>query len=51
LGIHLDQEANRAPDHSDRVISLPCSRVALMVIHTNEELIVARETAKVLAST
>jgi acetate kinase len=51
LGIHLNQEANRAPAHSDRVISLPCSRVALMVIYTNEELIVARETARVLAST
>ena len=50
LGIHLNQEANRAPAHSDRVISLPCSRVAVMVIYTNEELMVARETAKVLAS-
>jgi acetate kinase len=50
LGIHLNQEANRAAAHSDRVISLPCSRVAVMVIHTNEELMVARETAKVLAS-
>ena len=50
LGIHLNQEANRAPAHSDRVISLPCSRVAVMVIYTNEELMVARETTKVLAS-
>jgi len=49
LGIHLNQEANRVPAHSDRVISLPCSRVAVMVIYTNEELMVARETAKVLA--
>ena len=50
LGIHLNQEANRAPAHSDRVISLPCSLVAVVVIYTNEELMVARETAKVLAS-
>jgi acetate kinase len=50
IGIHLDQEANRPAAHSDRVISRPCSRVAVMVIYTNEELMVARETAKVLAS-
>ena len=50
LGIHLNQEANRAPAHGDRVISLPCSRVAVLVVHTNEELMVARETVKVLAS-
>ncbi len=50
LGIHLDQEANRAPAQGDRVISLPCSLVATLVIYTNEELMVARETAKVLAS-
>jgi acetate kinase len=50
LGIHLNQEANRAPAHGDRVISLPCSRVAVLVVYTNEELMVARETAKVLAT-
>jgi len=50
LGIHLNQAANRAPAQGDRVISLPCSRVATLVVYTNEELIVARETAKVLAS-
>jgi acetate kinase len=50
LGIHLNQEANRAPAHGDRVISLSRSRVSVLVIYTNEELMVARETAKVLAS-
>lgn len=50
LGIHLDQEANRAPAHGDRVISLPCSQVFVLVVYTNEELMVARETAKVLAT-
>jgi len=50
LGIHLNQEANRAPAQGDRAISLPCSRVAVLVIFTNEELMVARETVKVLAS-
>jgi acetate kinase len=50
LGIHLNQAANPAPAQSDRVISLPCSRVAVVVVYTNEELVVARETARVLAS-
>jgi acetate kinase len=50
LGIHLNQEANRAPAQGDRVISLPCSRVAVMVLYTNEELMVARETARVLTT-
>jgi acetate kinase len=50
LGIQLSQEANRAPAHGDRVISLPCSRAAVLVVYTNEELMVARETAKVLAT-
>ena len=50
LGIHLNQEANCAPAQGDRVISLPCSRVAVLVVYTNEELMVARETAKVLAT-
>jgi acetate kinase len=51
LGIHLDPAANRAPSHGDRIISLPRSHVAVLVVYTNEELVVARETARVLAST
>jgi acetate kinase len=50
LGIHLNPAANEAPAQSDRIISLPCSRVAVVVINTNEELMVARETVKVLAA-
>jgi acetate kinase len=50
LGIHLNPAANRAPVQGDRLISLPCSRVGILVVYTNEELMVARETAKVLAS-
>jgi acetate kinase len=50
LGVHLNPEANRAPAHGDRLISLPCSQVAVVVVYTNEELMVARETAKVLSS-
>jgi len=48
LGIHLNPAANCAPAQGDRVISLPCSPVAVLVIYTNEELMVARETVRVL---
>jgi len=49
LGLHLDPEANRRPATSDRIISAPASRVAALVVYTNEELMVARETVKVLS--
>jgi acetate kinase len=49
LGIHVNQAANRASAQGDRLISLPCSRVGVVVVNTNEELVVAREAAKVLA--
>jgi len=48
LGILLDQEKNRAPGMRDRVISRTDSRVTVLVVCTNEEIIVARETVRVL---
>jgi acetate kinase len=48
LGIHLDNEANRQPARADRIISSPGSGVAVLVVYTNEEIVVARETARVL---
>jgi acetate kinase len=50
LGIHLDQEANRLPTPADRIISRSGSAVTVLVVFTNEELMVARETARVLAA-
>jgi acetate kinase len=50
LGIHLDREGNRSPSRGDRIISLPGSPVTLLVVFTNEELIVARETLRVLVA-
>ncbi|MCM1120018.1 MAG: acetate kinase [bacterium] len=44
LGVTLDQEANRKRGE-DIVISTPDSRTRVMVIPTNEELAIARETA------
>ena len=49
LGVHLRQEANEEPSCSDRIISRPDTGVAILVINTNEELVVARETVRVLA--
>jgi acetate kinase len=49
LGIQLDQEANCHAARTDRIISQPGSGVAVLVVYTNEELMVARETARVLA--
>jgi len=48
LGLELDEAANRQSSAGDRVISTAGSRVAISIVYTNEELVVARETARVL---
>ncbi|MFB3921064.1 MAG: acetate/propionate family kinase [Terriglobia bacterium] len=50
LGIWLDEEKNRQPASGDRVISRPDSQVTALVVYTNEEIIVARETVRVLTT-
>src|SRR5262249_46351154 len=50
LGIQLDAEKNAATRATEGVISTPTSRVKVMVIPTNEELVVARETRRLLES-
>lgn len=50
LGIELDVEKNRATRGTEAVISTPTSRVKVMVIPTNEELVVAREAKRLLES-
>ena len=50
LGIKLDEEKNRQRATGDRVISAADSKVAVLVVYTNEEIIVARETARVLTT-
>ncbi len=48
LGISLDTKKNRLDNsHSDRQISTPDSRVGIYVIPTNEERVIAQDTAKV----
>jgi acetate kinase len=50
LGLVLDPEKNAATRATEGVISAPNSRVKVMVIPTNEELVVARETRRLLES-
>lgn len=50
LGLRLDESKNRATATGDHIISTPESPVAVLVIYTNEEIVVARETVKVLAA-
>ncbi|MDB6023447.1 MAG: Acetate kinase, partial [Pedosphaera sp.] len=48
LGIVLDPAANAKTRAQEAVISAANSRVKVMVIPTNEELVVARETKRLL---
>lgn len=50
LGIELDPEKNKATRATEGIISTPASRVNVMVIPTNEELVVAREAKRLLES-
>ncbi|MEP6648926.1 MAG: acetate kinase [Lapillicoccus sp.] len=45
LGVELDDEANVAPGGGERRISSDTSRVAVLVVPTNEELEIARQAA------
>ena len=48
MGLTLDAAANSAPIEEDAAISAPGSRVKVMVIRANEELVVAREARRFL---
>ena len=50
LGMQLDDVANRLESRVDRIISAPGSPVSILVVYTNEELMVARETMRVLCA-
>jgi acetate kinase len=48
LGIEIDEERNVSPERGPRLISTDASRVAVLVIPTNEELEIARQTLAVI---
>lgn len=48
LGVQLDSKLNAGTQGREAIISAPDSRVKVMVIPTNEELVVARETRRLL---
>ena len=50
LGVMLDAEKNNATKGTEATVSAPGSRVKVVVIPTNEELVVARETKRLLES-
>jgi acetate kinase len=50
LGVELDATANSAATSGERVVSAVASRVAVLVVPTDEELEIARETLEVLGS-
>lgn len=47
LGIHIDGEANKVRGE-DKIISTPDSKVTVMVVPTNEELAICRETVEII---
>lgn len=49
LGIELDPAANEAPGEGARVISAPGSEVTVLVVPTNEELEIARQSLAAVA--
>lgn len=48
LGISIDKDKNAAAHGNEAVISTPDSKVKVLVVPTNEELMIARETAALL---
>lgn len=51
LGIEVDQKKNEERSKSERDISTDNSRVRLLVIPTNEELMIARDTMRIVRET
>jgi len=47
LGIELDEDLNNLKEKGTREISKPASKVKVLVVPTNEELVIARETLAV----
>ena len=48
LGVHIDEELNKTIRGKTCKISTPESKIAVWVIPTNEELVIARDTCRLL---
>lgn len=48
LGVELDEDANERTESGERAITTPESRVQALVIPTNEELVIARDTYRLI---
>jgi acetate kinase len=51
LGIEIDPIRNASPEHSARIVSTDGSAVAVLVVPTNEELEIARQSLAVVTAT
>jgi acetate kinase len=49
LGVKLDTEKNKELESNEGVISTDDSKVTVMCVPTNEELLIARETAHIIS--
>lgn len=50
LGLEFDAEKNKSVQSQEAIISKPESKVKVLVVPTNEELVIAQETMKVLTA-
>ncbi len=50
MGVRIDQEANASARRDEAIISAPDSTVKVAMIPTNEELVIARDTMRVVLS-
>ena len=48
MGIDFDSEANKGVRGKDKLLTKPSSKVKVMVITTNEELVIATDTANIV---
>ena len=49
LGIRIDKEKNSTIRGKESIISTPDSKVKVMVIPTNEELVIAQDTLEIVS--
>jgi acetate kinase len=48
MGVEFDAQANKGKKGKEVIISKPGSKVTLIVVPTNEELVIAQDTAEIV---